>query len=130
MAGEARAQLARRAVSVLLTLIALNHRLFFLLLLVFQTQFTKTRAGTHSDRFLLGMRPTLIQDAKILPGARNGVEIIFEDGNVIAVGYIPYPLMMQAKHLPHMQGGGMGLAVDLDMLIRMRASEGRVREFC
>ncbi|KAJ7861358.1 hypothetical protein B0H14DRAFT_2741976 [Mycena olivaceomarginata] len=52
-------------------------------------EFTVTRLATGSDRFVQGTRPTLIKDAKILTGARNGTE-----GVIVAVGYIPEHLRL------------------------------------
>ncbi|KAJ7863940.1 hypothetical protein B0H14DRAFT_2736905 [Mycena olivaceomarginata] len=62
-------------------------------------EFTVTRLATGSDRFVQGTRPTLIKDAKILTGARNGTEVIFGDvlldkGVIVAVGYIPEHLRL------------------------------------
>ncbi|KAJ7727167.1 hypothetical protein B0H14DRAFT_2640955 [Mycena olivaceomarginata] len=42
-------------------------------------EFTVTRLETGSDRCVQGTRPTLIKDAKILTGVRNGTEVIFGD---------------------------------------------------
>ncbi|KAF7312947.1 Composite domain of metallo-dependent hydrolase [Mycena kentingensis (nom. inval.)] len=51
-----------------------------------------------SDRFVPGTRATLIRNAKILTGARNGTEVVFGDvlldgGLVRAVGYVPSALI-------------------------------------
>ncbi|KAJ6522178.1 hypothetical protein DFH09DRAFT_1191798 [Mycena vulgaris] len=61
--------------------------------------FTATRTATGSDRFVPGTRATLIKNAKVLTGARNGTEVIYGDvlldkGVVIAVGYIPEHLAL------------------------------------
>ncbi|KAJ7195756.1 hypothetical protein GGX14DRAFT_474307, partial [Mycena pura] len=58
------------------------------------SDFLTARRTAGSDRFVPGTRPTLIKDAKILTGARNGTEVIFGDvlldkGLIAAVGYIP-----------------------------------------
>lgn len=52
-----------------------------------------TRIDKGSDRHVAGTPPTLLRNAKILTGARNGTEIVFGDvlldkGVVVAVGYI------------------------------------------
>ncbi|KAF8206096.1 hypothetical protein K438DRAFT_1817821 [Mycena galopus ATCC 62051] len=119
MAGETRMKLRRKALLVLGPLLLLiSHR--YLLPSGFSTrqihpipaqclslntpldpppEFTATRTETGSDRFVPGTRPTLIKNAKILTGARNGTEVIFGDvlldkGVILAVGYIPEALML------------------------------------
>ncbi|KAJ7448178.1 hypothetical protein FB451DRAFT_1375446 [Mycena latifolia] len=64
-----------------------------------------SRTVLGSDRFVEGTPPVLIQNAKILTGARNGTEIVFGDilldkGLVLGVGYIPQPLtlLVPASH--------------------------------
>ncbi|KAJ7144300.1 hypothetical protein C8R44DRAFT_657766 [Mycena epipterygia] len=61
--------------------------------------FTASRTATGSDRFVPGTRATLIRNAKILTGARNGTEVVYGDvlldkGVVIAVGYIPAHIVL------------------------------------
>ncbi|KAJ7061796.1 hypothetical protein C8F01DRAFT_1369248 [Mycena amicta] len=65
-------------------------------------------AASTSDCFVPGTRPTLIRNAQILTGARNGTEIVAGDvlldgGLVRAVGYIPRAVIDQ-------------LAVDVDVV--------------
>ncbi|KAF7341304.1 Composite domain of metallo-dependent hydrolase [Mycena venus] len=114
MVGETRAKLGRRAVLVLGFLVLLKTHLSFLPTSFSKRQihsiphqclslntpleplpdFTASRTRTGSDHFIPGTRPTLLKNAKILTGARNGTEVIFGDvlldkGVVVAVGYIP-----------------------------------------
>jgi len=54
-------------------------------------------ARETSDRFEPGTKPTLIKNAKLWTGARNGSEIVYGDlymdhGIVKAIGYIPRAL--------------------------------------
>ncbi|KAJ6537943.1 hypothetical protein B0H19DRAFT_1181333 [Mycena capillaripes] len=117
MANDTRAKLGRRAFFIIAFLVLLNAHLSFLPTLFSTHQihpvphqclslnapldpapdFTATR--TESDRFVPGTRPTLLTNAKILTGARNGTEVIFGDvlldkGVIVAVGYIPQHLVL------------------------------------
>ncbi|PPR01451.1 hypothetical protein CVT26_015084 [Gymnopilus dilepis] len=63
---------------------------------------TVDRVKEGSDRWLAGTPPTLIRNAKIWTGARNGTEVVFGDvlldkGVVAAVGYIPEELLETTK---------------------------------
>jgi hypothetical protein len=63
--------------------------------------FTATRTAKGSDRFVPGTRATLIRNAKILTGERNGTEVVYGDvlldkGVIIAVGYIPSHIVLPA----------------------------------
>ncbi|KAJ7225059.1 hypothetical protein B0H12DRAFT_1328757 [Mycena haematopus] len=113
MAGETRAKLRRRAFLVLGSILLLiAHRYMLATGVSLSTRqihpqclsldtpldpplgFTATRTESGSDRFVPGTRPTLLKNAKILTGARNGTEVIFGDvlldkGVILAVGYIP-----------------------------------------
>ncbi|KAJ7892589.1 hypothetical protein B0H14DRAFT_3427995 [Mycena olivaceomarginata] len=86
-------------------------------------EFTVTRLETGSDRFFQGTRPTLIKDAKILTGARNGTEVIFGDvlldkGVIVAVGYIPEHLLLpQDLQIIDAEGSGSLLASSTRILI-------------
>ncbi|CAK5276446.1 unnamed protein product [Mycena citricolor] len=58
------------------------------------SEYLEKRVATGSDRFVPGTPPTLIKNAKIITGARNGTEVVYGDvlldkGLVVAVGYIP-----------------------------------------
>jgi hypothetical protein len=68
---------------------------------------TATRVGEGSDRWVAGTPPTLLRNAKIWTGARNGTEVVYGDvlldkGLIVAVGYIPPTLLAVAKA----SGGG------------------------
>ncbi|KAJ7251954.1 hypothetical protein C8J57DRAFT_1187793 [Mycena rebaudengoi] len=58
-------------------------------------EFIASRTAVGSDRFVKGTPPTLIRNAKILTGARNGTEVVYlgdlllDKGVIQAVGYIP-----------------------------------------
>ncbi|KAJ7090098.1 hypothetical protein C8R44DRAFT_751081 [Mycena epipterygia] len=89
--------------------------------------FTASHTATGSDRFVPGTRATLIRNAKILTGGRNGTEVIYGDvllhkGVVLAVGYIPAHIVLP-EDLNVIDAGGKwvspGLAVDLDALVRL-----------
>ncbi|KJA17908.1 hypothetical protein HYPSUDRAFT_205764 [Hypholoma sublateritium FD-334 SS-4] len=59
---------------------------------------TSSRLQDGSDRWVPGTPPTLLRNAKIWTGARNGTEIVYGDilldkGLIIAVGYIPPSLI-------------------------------------
>ena len=63
---------------------------------------TVDRVKEGSDRWVAGTPPTLIRNAKIWTGARNGTEVVFGDvlldkGVVVAVGYIPDELLETTK---------------------------------
>lgn len=58
---------------------------------------------TVSDRFQPGTKPTLIQNAAIFTGARNGTEVVYGDlfldrGIVKALGYIPPRLLARGDY--------------------------------
>lgn len=66
-----------------------------------------TRLREGSDRWVPGTPPTLLRNAKIWTGARNGTEMVYGDvlldkGLIVAVGYIPPNLLAGAKA----RGGG------------------------
>ena len=68
---------------------------------------TATRVREGSDRWVPGTPPTLLRNAKIWTGARNGTEVVYGDvlldkGLIVAVGYIPPNLLAGAKA----RGGG------------------------
>ena len=68
---------------------------------------TATRLREGSDRWVPGTPPTLLRNAKIWTGARNGMEVVYGDvlldkGLIVAVGYIPPNLLADAKA----RGGG------------------------
>ncbi|KAF7364300.1 Composite domain of metallo-dependent hydrolase [Mycena sanguinolenta] len=116
MAGETGARLRRRALLILGSLLLLSAHRYLLppgaslstrqvhpQCLSLNTPldpppgFTATRTESGSDRFVPGTRPTLIKNAKILTGARNGTEVVFGDvlldkGVILTVGYIPEAL--------------------------------------
>ena len=55
-----------------------------------------------SDRFVEGTRATLIRNAKVWTGGRNGTEVIFGDvlldnGIIQAVGYIPQGILERSE---------------------------------
>ena len=59
---------------------------------------TSSRLHSGSDRWVPGTPPTLLRNAKIWTGARNGTEIVYGDilldkGLIVAVGYIPPSLI-------------------------------------
>lgn len=59
-------------------------------------------AREESDRFEPGTRPTLIKNARIWTGARNGTEIVYGDvfldkGVVKGIGYIPDALFARRQ---------------------------------
>jgi hypothetical protein len=65
---------------------------------------TRARAGQGSDRYVTGTSTTLLRNAKILTGARNGTEVVYGDvlldkGVVIAVGYIPEEQLVGLRNL-------------------------------
>ncbi|KAJ7028309.1 hypothetical protein C8F04DRAFT_1291263 [Mycena alexandri] len=79
--------------------------------------FTATRVNSGSDRFVSGTRPTLLKNAKILTGARNGTEVIYGDvlldkGVIMAVGYIPEHFMA-AKNLDVIDAAGKWISPGL-----------------
>ncbi|KAJ7766170.1 hypothetical protein B0H16DRAFT_1523248 [Mycena metata] len=79
--------------------------------------FTATRVNSGSDRFVPGTQPTLLKNAKILTGARNGTEVIYGDvlldkGVIMAIGYIPERLMV-AKNLNVIDAGGKWISPGL-----------------
>lgn len=62
---------------------------------------SSSRLLEGSDRWVPGTPPTLLRNAKIWTGARNGTEVVFGDilldkGLVVAVGYIPPSLISAA----------------------------------
>ena len=68
---------------------------------------TATRLREGSDRWVPGTPPTLLRNAKIWTGARNGMEVVYGDvlldkGLIVTVGYIPPNLLADAKA----RGGG------------------------
>jgi len=68
---------------------------------------TAMRLREGSDRWVPGTPPTLLRNAKIWTGARNGTEVVYGDvlldkGLIVAVGYIPPNLLATAKA----RGGG------------------------
>ncbi|KAH9484599.1 hypothetical protein JR316_0004081 [Psilocybe cubensis] len=63
---------------------------------------TAERVKSGSDRWVPGTPPTLLKNAKIWTGARNGTEVVFGDvlldkGVIVAVGYIPPNLLETTK---------------------------------
>lgn len=59
-------------------------------------------ARAQSDRFQPGTRPTLIKNARVWTGARNGTEtvkgdVLLEGGLVKGIGYIPQTLLDNLK---------------------------------
>ncbi|KAF8958055.1 hypothetical protein BDZ97DRAFT_1950338 [Flammula alnicola] len=63
---------------------------------------TSSRTRDGSDRWVPGTPPTLLKNAKIWTGARNGTEVVYGDvlldkGVIIAVGYIPPSLLAAAQ---------------------------------
>lgn len=59
---------------------------------------TSSRLRDGSDRWVPGTPPTLLRNAKIWTGARNGTEIVYGDilldkGLIVAVGHIPPSLI-------------------------------------
>ncbi|KJA17916.1 hypothetical protein HYPSUDRAFT_45759 [Hypholoma sublateritium FD-334 SS-4] len=63
---------------------------------------TSSRVSSGSDRWVPGTPPTLLRNAKIWTGARNGTEIVYGDilldkGLIVAVGYIPPSLLSAAS---------------------------------
>ena len=60
------------------------------------------RLREGSDRWVPSTPPTLLRNAKIWTGARNGTEVVYGDvlldkGLIVAVGYIPPNLLAGAK---------------------------------
>jgi len=63
---------------------------------------TATRIREGSDRWVPGTPSTLLRNARIWIGARNGTEVVYGDvlfdkGLIVAVGYIPPNLLAIAK---------------------------------
>lgn len=61
-----------------------------------------SRIAVGSDRYVPRTSPTLLRNARIWTGARNGTEIVFGDilldkGLVIAIGRIPREHLVEAK---------------------------------
>ena len=61
-----------------------------------------TRLPEGSDRWVPGTPPTLLKNATIWTGARNGTEVVYGDvlldkGLIVAVGYIPPNLLAAVK---------------------------------
>ena len=91
-------------------------------------------AREESDRFEPGTRPTLIKNARIWTGARNGTEIVYGDvfldkGVVKGIGYIPDALhanrdtlVVDAKGNWVTPGLGMHLALPCWLLLSVRFS--------
>ena len=64
-----------------------------------------------SDRFEEGTRPTLIKNAHIWTGARNGTETVVGDvllsgGVVKGIGYVPTPLLDELTDLVTIEADG------------------------
>lgn len=73
---------------------------------------TAERVKGSSDRWVPGTPPTLLKNAKIWTGARNGTEVVFGDilldkGLILAVGYIPSNLLETTK----MDNGGADIRI-------------------
>lgn len=66
------------------------------------TFLSSSRIAVGSDRYVPGTPPTLLRNAKIWTGARNGTEIVFGDvlldkGLVVAIGHIPREQLIKAQ---------------------------------
>ncbi|KAJ7082551.1 hypothetical protein C8R44DRAFT_894721 [Mycena epipterygia] len=57
--------------------------------------FNASHTMEGSDRFVSRPRATLVRNAMILTSARNGTEVIYGDGVVAILGYIPAPSCFQ-----------------------------------
>ncbi|KDR69239.1 hypothetical protein GALMADRAFT_128703 [Galerina marginata CBS 339.88] len=73
---------------------------------------TAGRVKGGSDRWVPGTPSTLLRNAKIWTGARNGTEVVYGDvlldrGVIVAVGYIPPNLVERTKR----NNGGQGVKV-------------------
>ena len=65
-------------------------------------QLASSRVSSGSERWVPGTPATLLKNAKIWTGARNGTEIVYGDvlldkGLVVAVGYIPPSVLSAAS---------------------------------
>ncbi|KDR69234.1 hypothetical protein GALMADRAFT_215246 [Galerina marginata CBS 339.88] len=63
---------------------------------------TAERVKGGSDRWVPGTPPTLLRNAKIWTGARNGTEVVYRDdpldrGVIVAVGYLPPNLVERTR---------------------------------
>lgn len=101
---------------------------------------TADRVKSGSDRWVLGTPPTLLKNAKIWTGARNGTEVVFGDilldrGLIVAVGYIP-PNLLETTRVKNggtdiriMDVGGKWITpglVDLHSHIGVHSSPGLI----
>lgn len=74
-----------------------------------------------SDRFEPGTRPTLIRNARIWTGARNGTEtvkgdVLLSGGVVKGIGYVPQDLLDSLTDLVTVEAGGAWLTPGLGKL--------------
>ena len=77
-------------------------------------------AREESDRFEPGTRPTLIKNARIWTGARNGTEIVYGDvfldkGVVKGIGYIPDALYTSRRDVMVVDAKGNWVTPGLGM---------------
>lgn len=75
---------------------------------------------TQSDRFEPGTRPTLIKNARVWTGARNGTEtvkgdLLLEGGVVKGIGHVPQVLLDGLKDLVTVDADGAWLTPGLGL---------------
>lgn len=82
-------------------------------------------ARDKSDRFEPGTRPTLIKNAQVWTGARNGTEtvegdVLLSGGVVKGIGYIPKALLDELTDLVTIDAGGAWVTPGLGALHERR----------